>query len=111
MSATFLTPKLAEGESVDLSLYSPRERTNIRLYGLQYKDWAPADVAEYKQRWRSTATVVNIKGRYEEANRWIKEHYYMQDYFIIKFAQPDDSHDVYFKNATDAMIFKLAFYG
>jgi hypothetical protein len=110
MSATFLTPKLAEGESVDLSLYLPRERTNIRLYGLKNKDWIPADVADYKQTWRADATVVNIRGKYEQANRWLKEHLYMQDFCIIKFAQPDDSHDVLFKTPEEAMIFKLSFY-
>lgn len=111
MSVTFLTPKLAEGESVDLSLYSPRERTNIRLYGLKCKDWTPVEVAEYKRAWRANGTVVNIRGGYEKANRWLKEHLYMQDFHIVKFAQPDDSHDVLFKNPEEAMIFKLAFYG
>lgn len=110
MIDTFLTPKLKEGESVDLSLYPPRERTNIRLYGLECKHWTPQDVSDYKQQWMSTATLVNIRGRYEQANRWLKEHLYMQDFAIKKFAQPDDSHDVYFKNAEDAMIFRLAFY-
>ena len=53
MVSSYLTPKLLEGESVDLSLYSPRERTNIRLYGLACKDWTPADVADYKRKWKS----------------------------------------------------------
>ena len=110
MTSTFLTPKLKEGESIDLSLYPPRERTNIRLYGLEHKDWTPMDVADYKQQWMQSATIVNIRGKYEQANRWLKEHLYMQDFVIKKFARPDDSHDVYFKNAEDAMIFKLAFH-
>jgi len=60
-TATYITPKLQEGESVDLSLYSPRERTNIRLYGLACKDWTVNDVSEYKRIWAKKATVVKIK--------------------------------------------------
>ena len=36
-----LDSQITEGESVD-QLYSFRERTNIRFYGLDCKDWTPS---------------------------------------------------------------------
>ena len=109
MVDSYLTPKLKEGEVVDLSLFGPRERTNIRLYGLENKDWNPADVFEYKRTWKPNAEVVNIKGGYDRASAWCKIHLYAQDWEIIKHAMPDDSHNVLFKHAEEAMLFRLSF--
>ena len=109
MVDSYLTPKLKEGETVDLSLYPPRERTNIRLYGLDCRDWNPADVFEYKRKWKPNAEVVNIKGGYDRATHWCKTHLYMQDWDVVKHACPDDSHNVLFKNPQEAMLFKLSF--
>jgi hypothetical protein len=108
MISTYITPKLREGESIDLSLYSPRERTNIRLYGLACKDWLPRDVAEYKQSWAATAEIVQVRGQFDKAKHWCKNHLYMQDWDCQKYAHPDDSHNFYFKNAEDALLFKLS---
>lgn len=110
MSSKYLTPKLKEGETVDLSLYSPRERTNIRLYGVACKDWTPRDVAEYKQRWAATSEPVVLRGNLDKATRWCRENLFHQDFQIEKFARPDDSHVIHFKNASDAMLFKLAMF-
>ena len=110
MTETYLTPKLKEGETVDLSLYPPRERTNIRLYGLENKHWTPADVFEYKCKWREGAESVNIKGNLDRAMRWCKTYLYHQDFDVERNSMPDDSHIIKFKNPEDAMIFKLAFY-
>ena len=111
MVDSYLTPKLKEGESVELSLYPPRIRTNIRLYGLDCKEWTPQDVFEYKRKWKPNAEVVNIKGGYDKAKAWCKTHCYMQDWEIIKHAMPDDSHNVLFKNPKEAMLFRLSFGG
>lgn len=111
VSTTYLTPKLKEGETVDLSLYLPRERTNIRLYGLNCKDWTPQDVFEYKRKWAASSEPVVIRGGLDRATRWCRTHLYQQDFYIEKFARPDDSHIVHFKSAEDAMIFKLSFNG
>lgn len=109
MVDSYLTPKLKEGETVDLSLYPPRERTNIRLYGLACMYWTPADVFEYKRKWKPNAEVVNIKGNWNGAQAWCKTHLYMQDWDMIKHAMPDDSHNVLFKYPEQAMLFKLSF--
>ena len=111
MAASYLTPKLKEGETVDLSRYNPRERTNIRVYGFECKDWLPRDVAEYKQRWAANSEPVIIRGKLDSAQRWLREHLYQQDYTIQRFANPDDSHTIHFKNAEEAMLFKLSFSG
>ena len=108
MADSYLTPKLKEGESVDLSLYPPRARVNIRLYGLACKDWTPQDVHEYKLTWKQEATVVNIKGKFSQAQAWCKTHLYMQDWDYIKHAMPDDRHNFLFKNPEQAMLFKLS---
>ena len=105
---TYLTPKLKVGETVDLSLYSPRERTNIRLYGLACKDWTPRDVAEYKQGWAADSEPVVVRGNLVHAQRWCRTHLFHQDFYIDKFARPDDSHVIHFKNPEDAMMFKLS---
>lgn len=109
MVNSYLTPKIREGETVDLALYSPRERTNIRLYGIECKDWTPADIFDYKNKWRAKSTTVNIRGQLDKAQRWCKTHLYMQDWDLEKYARPDDSHIVHFKNPEDAMLFKLSF--
>ena len=108
MRSTYITPKLREGETVDLSLYSPRERTNIRLYGLDFKDATPQDIFEYKNTWKHTATKVDIRGKLSIAQRWCRSNCFQQDYEIQKYANPDDSHAVYFKNPKEAMLFKLS---
>lgn len=108
MRSTYITPKLREGETVDLSLYSPRERTNIRLYGLDFKDALPVDIFEYKTKWKSTATKVDIRGKLDKATRWCRTHCFQQDFEIQKYANPDDSHAIYFKNPEEAMLFKLS---
>ena len=111
MVNSYLTPKLREGESVDLSLYSPRERTNIRMYGLDYKHWTPADVVEFKRKWKPEATQVTIHGNYDKAKRWCRENCYHQDFNLEIYANPDDSHLIHFRRPEDAMIFKIAFSG
>ena len=114
MASSYLTPKLREGESVDLSLYSPRERTNIRLYGLDCKHWTPADVADFKRSWASQSHPVVIEFcMYEKAKRWCRENCYHQDFHIIKNLLQDDTREiaVHFRRPEDAMIFKIAFSG
>jgi hypothetical protein len=108
MLSTYITPKLSEGETVDLSLYSPRERTNIRLYGLNFKDATPADIFEYKNRWKAQSTKITIRGKLSLAQKWCRTHCFHQDFEIQKYANNDDSHAVYFKNQEEAMLFKLS---
>lgn len=107
MVDSFLTPKLREGERVDLSLYPPRNRVNIRLYGLECKDWSPQDVFEYKAKWKNNAEVVNIRSNFKQAQDWCKQNLYMQDWHSIKHDMPDDSHNFLFKYPEQAMLFKL----
>ncbi len=113
MVSSFLTPKLREGESIDLSLYSPRERTNIRFYGLDCKDWTPADVADFKRKWAPNGTPVVFKGRIEDAKKWCRTNLYHQDFHIEKVLLQDDTRivKVHFRRPEDAMIFKIAFSG
>ena len=114
MVSSYLTPKLREGESVDLSLYSPRERTNIRFYGLNCKDWTPADVADFKRSWATQSHPVVIEScMYEKAKRWCRENCYHQDFHILKSLLQDDTRviAVHFRRPEDAMIFKIAFSG
>jgi len=109
MSATvYLTPKLKEGESVDLSLYSPRERTSIRLYGLACKDWGTTDVYNYRQSWQDAGQVVVVRGKLDKSKHWCKEHLYMQDWSYDAFASQDNGHNFYFKDPKDAMMFKMS---
>jgi hypothetical protein len=108
MRSTYITPKLSEGETVDLSLYSPRERTNSRLYGLNFKDATPADIFEYKNRWKAQSTKITIRGKLSLAQKWCRTHCFHQDFEIQKYANNDDSHAVYFKNQEEAMLFKLS---
>lgn len=114
MVNSYLTPKLLEGESVDLSLYSPRERTNIRLYGLACKDWTPADVADYKRKWAPNSNPIIIKDKiYKEAKRWCRENCFHQDFTILKTLLQDDTRvaAVHFRRKEDAFVFKMAFSG
>jgi|15BtaG_2_1085339.scaffolds.fasta_scaffold00177_23 hypothetical protein len=110
MKATYLTPKLLEHEKkVDLANFSPRERTNIRLYGLACKDWTPIMLHEYKRKWKANAVSVKVRpGQLIEATAWCRFNLFHQDFVVTKYAFPDDSHAIYFKNPDDAMIFKLS---
>ena len=61
MVDSYLTPKLKEGETVDLSQFTPRQRTNIRLYGLDFKDYTAKEINEYKLNWiENNKDCVNI---------------------------------------------------
>ena len=84
MVDSYLTPKLKEGESVDLSLYNPHQRTNIRLYGLECKDWTPAMISEYKRSWATTSTPVVIRSKYTEALQWCRVHLFNQTFQAVK---------------------------
>ncbi len=109
MANSFLSPKLKEGESVDLSLFSPRERTNIRLYGLDCKHWTPTDVYKFKRDWMVKSTEVKLKTKLDVATRWCRHHLFQQDYDIKKNYYSDGTHAVFFKNAEDAFFFRLSF--
>lgn len=108
-TVTYLTPKLKEGETVNLEDYNPRQRTNIRLYGLSCKDWTPQDVFDYKRSWISKGyeeiKVRNIRA----AKDWCSKNLFLQDWDLKMWHYPDDSHVIRFKNAEEAMLFKLAF--
>lgn len=103
----YLTPKLKEGQEVDLSKYNPRQRANIRLYGLEQMNWTPLNVYEFKCRWLPNAEVVKVSD-HRTAQQWCKTNLFMQDWHINKYAEPDDTHHVLFKNAEEAMLFKLS---
>lgn len=103
----YLTPKLREGETIELSEYNPRQRTNIRLYGLAAMDWTPRDVFEYKTKWIPRAQVINTF-ELDNGTAWCKQHLFMQDWHVEKHAKFDDSHNFLFKNPEDAMLFRLA---
>jgi len=107
MKDTYLTPKLKEGQEVDLSKYNPRQRTNIRLYGLDNINWTPANVYEYKMRWLPDGERVRVSD-WRSATKWCKENLFMQDWHINKYAEPDDTHHLFFKKAEEAMLFKLS---
>lgn len=107
MKETYLTPKLREGQEVDLSKYNPRQRTNIRLYGLDAMNWTPQNVYEYKMKWLPDATRVRIHD-FRVAQKWCKENLFLQDWHINKYHYPDDTHDMLFKNPQEAMLFKLS---
>ena len=108
MVDSYLTPRLEEGETVDLSLYPPRQRTNIRLYGLKCKDWTPLMIADYKRKWAPHCETVSVRGRLDKATKWCKTNCFHQDFTIEKFANPDDTHAIHFKNQEEAMLFRLA---
>jgi len=109
---TYLTPKLREGETIDLSQYSPRERVNIRLYGVQCLNWTPTDVTEYKRKWKlnDTAEMVTIDNRdsvYDKTT-WCKRNLFQQDWDLQKVARRDGLSAFWFKNSEDAMLFRLS---
>ena len=108
MVDSYLTPKLEEGERLDLSLYPPRERTNIRLYGVAFKDYTPQMIFEYKTKWASNCETVTIRGRLDTATKWCRKNCFHQDFTIQKYANPDDSHSIHFKNAEEALLFRLS---
>ena len=108
MVDSYLTPKLEEGESLDLSLYPPRERTNIRLYGVAFKDYTPQMIFEYKRKWAGNCETITVRGKLDIATKWCRSHCFHQDFTIQKYANPDDSHSIHFKNAEEAMLFRLA---
>ena len=109
MVDSYLTPKLKEGESVDLSLYSPRERTNIRLYGLACKDWDMHDAVNYRRSWAKKATVVRIRGQLDTAKKWCRTNCFHQDFEIHKHPGGDPTCNmIAFKNPQEAMLFKLS---
>ena len=105
-----LTPKLVEEADIDISEFSPRQRTNIRLYGLECKDWTPLMITEYKRKWAPTGTPVVVFD-YDGALKWCRQHLYHHTFNATKWANPDDSHTIHFEKEEDAMLFKLAFSG
>ena len=108
MVDSYLTPKLKEGETIDLSLYTPSQRTNIRLYGLDCKDWTPLDVFDYRLKWPGNCETVTVRGQLDTATKWCRSHCFHQDFTIQKYANPDDSHSIHFKNAEEALLFRLS---
>ncbi len=111
MVDSYLTPKLKEGETVDLSQFTPRQRTNIRLYGLQFKDYTAREITDYKLNWiENNKDCVNIaiaKGKRSWVWKFCRKHFYHQDFHI----EPQDRDTIFFKNPQDAMVFKLAYKG
>lgn len=107
MKRTYITPKLREGQEVDLGKYHPRQRTNIRLYGLENKDWTPRDVFSYKTSWMPQSTKIHTHNL-DQGIHWCKQNLYMHQWHIEKYSKPDDSHTFFFENPEDAMIFKLS---
>ena len=108
MVDSYLTPRLEEGETIDLSLYPPRQRTNIRLYGLAFKDHTPLMISDYKRKWKSKRETVRIKAKLDVATKWCRTNCFHQDFIIEKFAYPDDTHAIHFKNKEEAMLFRLS---
>jgi hypothetical protein len=109
---TYLTPKLREGETIDLSQYSPRQRTNIRLYGVKYLNWTPADVTDYKQKWKCDKTTemvtIDFKDSVYDKTTWCKTNLFFQDWELQKVARRDGVSAFWFKNSEDAMLFRLS---
>lgn len=102
-----MTPKDLEGQEIDLSKYHPRQRTNIRLYGLTNLNWTPQNVYEFKMRWLPDGTRIKIYD-FRQAQKWCKEHIWLQDWHINKYVDLDDSHEILFRRPEDAMLFKLS---
>ena len=105
-----LTPKLGDEDTIDISELDPRQRTNIRLYGPNCKDWTPLMISDYKRKWAPTGTPIVIFN-YDSALKWCKKHLYHHTFNATKYANPDDSHSVHFKNAEEAMLFRLSITG
>lgn len=103
-----LTPKIKEEEKVDLSKYNPRQRTNIRLYGVKCKDWTPLMIVEYKRKWAQKSTAI-VVWDYDKALTWCRKHLWHHQFNCMKWSNPDDSHTIHFENPEDAMIFRLSF--
>jgi len=106
MVDSYLTPKLKEGETVDLSQFTPRQRTNIRLYGLGFKDYTASDISKYKQEWMKNCEIIPLysKGHKTWITKFCRKHFYHQDFHI-------EIDRVFFKNQPDAMVFKLSHKG
>jgi len=105
-----LTPKLGDEDTIDISELDPRQRTNIRLYGPECKDWTPLMISDYKRKWAPTGTPIVIFN-YDSALKWCKKHLDHHTFNATKYANPDDSHTIHFEKEEDAMLFKLAFNG
>ena len=111
MRKNYLTPKLKEQQTVDLAQFGPRERVNIRMYGLKCKNWTPLDVTDYKRKWLSAAEEVIVNRDMlglDQCVVWCKNNLFHQDFQVKKYANPDDSHVIKFKRPEDAMMFKLS---
>ena len=109
MVDSYLTPNLKEGETIDLSQFTPRQRTNIRLYGLEFKDFTAIDISKYKEQWMMDCEKVDLtnKGNRVRARKFCRTNFNHQD-FHIQFQKTDT---IFFKNPEDAMVFKLAYKG
>ena len=109
MVDSYLTPKLKEGETVDLSQFTPRQRTNIRLYGLEFKDYTVNEISDYKVNWMKNCEKIQLtnKGNRVWITKFCRTHFYHQDFHI----EPLDRDTIFFKNPQDAMVFKLAYKG
>ena len=82
MVDSYLTPNLKEGETIDLSQFTPRQRTNIRLYGLEFKDYTAIDIANYKSEWMKNCEKVDLpKGNRVWARKFCRTNF-NQDYRI-----------------------------
>ena len=120
MVDSYLTPKLKEGETVDLSQFTPRQRTNIRLYGLDFKDYTAKEINEYKLNWiENNKDCVNIiinDGKRSWVKKFCRKHFYHQDFHIeigkdLRELNTKMDDIIFFKNPQDAMVFKLAYKG
>jgi len=109
MVDSYLTPNLKKGETIDLSHFTPRQRTNIRLYGLEFKDFTAMDIAKYKEEWMKDCEKIDLtnSGNRVWARKFCRTNFNHQD-FHIEFQTTDI---IFFKNPQDAMVFKLAYKG
>ncbi len=109
MVDSYLTPNLKEGETINLSLFTPRQRTNIRLYGLEFKDFTAMDIARYKEEWMKDCEKVDLTNRGNRvwARKFCRKNFNHQN-FHMEFQKNDI---IFFKNPQDAMVFKLAYKG
>lgn len=99
-------PKDANGEIIDLSMYNPRQRTNIRMYGIEHADWIPQDVADYRRNWMSKSPAkVNVK-EFHKSRKWLNENLYRHQW-DISYTGPYQT-TVFFEREEDAFLFKLA---
>lgn len=105
MKSSLLTPK--NNADIDLSKYTPQQRSNIRLYGLECADWTARDVFEYKTKWLKTGEIVQTF-HLSQGQAWCKHNLPMHKWHVNKNAVPDDSHEFIFENSEDALLFKLS---